>query len=288
MSAYIHELIALVAVFAVASLSLNLIVERAGLFSMMHGALIAFGAYSYALSTTNLGFWPSAGILVAIAASSVAGLIAAFCSVRLDEEQFAVTTLALQLLVINILSNWVDLTKGPYGIAQVPTIAIWGTESRETSFLITALLAVLVCATAFWLIAKSRFGLLLKASSIQEHMVEALGCPVSRYRIYAFCLGSVAAGLTGAIYAMHAGYIAPQLFEIHLSILILAMVIVGGGSIVGAIGGAAVIILIPEMLRFVAFDAAATGPLRQILFGCLLIGVIFARAKQGQRRRTSA
>jgi branched-chain amino acid transport system permease protein len=77
---------------------------------------------------------------------------------------------------------------------------------------------------------------------------------------------------------MHAGYIAPPLFELHLSVLILAMVILGGTrSVAGAVLGAIVLIGIPEALRFAAFNAVSAGPLRQIVFGLLIIATIYVR-----------
>ena len=97
-------------------------------------------------------------------------------------------------------------------------------------------------------------------------------------RVAAFALGSAGAGLSGALFAMHWGYISPELFHLHLSLLILAMVIVGGlQTTQGAAVGALILILVPEALRFVAFDPVSAGPLRQFVFGLLIVGAVFFR-----------
>jgi ABC-type branched-subunit amino acid transport system permease subunit len=133
-------------------------------------------------------------------------------------------------------------------------------------------------------VAGSGFGTLLRASAVDKDMVESLGSSVQRLRIAAFSIGCAGAGVAGSLFAMHAAYIAPASFDLHLSILLLAMVIVATGrSMAGPVIGACIMIVIPESLRFVAFDAASAGPLRQVIFGAILVIVVFARSWHSQR-----
>ncbi|MDB5592651.1 branched-chain amino acid ABC transporter permease [Enterovirga sp.] len=277
MIVYLYEVVALACIFAIASMSLNLVLGRAGLFSLAHGVLLGIGAYIYGLLTTQAGVSPAVGVVAAVVGTAVLGAALAAVSVHLDEEQFAVTTLAFNLLVVIVLTNWASLTRGAYGVAQIPRLSI-GDADPQLMLLLAALLLAALTFVAFRALAKSGFGQLLVASASDPDMVRALGGPVWSLRVRAFAIGSAGAGLAGALFAMQAGYIAPPLFELHLSVLILAMVILGGTrSVGGAVLGAVVLIGIPEALRFAAFNAVSAGPLRQIVFGLLIIVTIYVR-----------
>ena len=288
MLSYVYEVLTLVAVFAIGSLGLALIVSQAGMLSLAHGASIGLGAYAFSLLAVTAGWPPAAALLAAMVISGLIGGVIAYFSCDLDEEQFAVTTLAINILIVNILINWTGLTQGSYGISQIPRLTIFGFGTTRIEFLVLCTVAAVVTYAFMQRLAASEFGTLLRASAVQKDVVEALGASVLSLRVKAVTAGSVAAGLAGALFAMHSGYIAPQLFELHLSILLLAMVVVGGGvSMAGAVFGAAILVLIPEVLRFVASSAASAGPLRQIVFGSLLLAVVFFQAHRRSRRAMS-
>ncbi|MGE0736625.1 MAG: branched-chain amino acid ABC transporter permease [Alphaproteobacteria bacterium] len=285
---YVYEVATLIAVFAVGSLGLAVIVGQAGLMSLAHGAFIGVGAYVYGLLSVAAGVEPLIALVAAIAITSVVGAFLAYAASGLDEEQFAVTTLAFNVLIVSILTNWAELTRGSYGIAQIPRVSILGFGESRIEFLIVS--AALAAGTFFFMqfLVKSGFGTLLRASAFDKDMVESLGSSVRRLRVGAFAVGCAAAGLAGALYAMHSGYIAPQLFELHMSILILAMVIIGEGrAMIGAVMGASILILIPELLRFAAFSAASAGPLRQVIFGGLLVTVVFVSAMRNHASKSA-
>lgn len=288
MLSYVYEVLTLVAIFAIGSLGLALIVSQAGMLSLAHGASIGLGAYAFSLLAVTAGWPPAAALLAAIVILGLSGGVIAYFSCELDEEQFAVTTLAINILIVNILINWTGLTQGSYGISQIPRLTIFAFGATRIEFLVLCSVAAVVSYAFMQRLAVSEFGTLLRASAVQKDVVEALGASVLSLRVKAVTAGSAAAGLAGALFAMHSGYIAPQLFELHLSILLLAMVVVGGGiSMAGAVFGAAILVLIPEVLRFAASSAASAGPLRQIVFGSLLLAVIFFQAHRRSRRAMS-
>lgn len=283
MLSYVYEVATLAALFVVASLSLAIIVSQAGLLSMAHGAFVGLGAYAFSLAATS-GWHPALAAVAAIAFAAVVGTVLAYFASGSDEEQFAVITLAFHILVVNILTNWASVTKGAYGIAQIPRLTLFGFGEDRVHFLV---FCIVIAAAMFWLmqrLAHSGFGALLRASAVDKDMVEALGSSSQRLRIAAFAIGCAGAGLAGSLFAMHAAYIAPPSFELHLSILILAMVIVAAGrAMIGPVIGACIMIVIPESLRFLAFDAASAGPLRQVIFGLILVVVVFGRSWQAHR-----
>jgi branched-chain amino acid transport system permease protein len=277
---YVYEVTSLACLFIIASVSLNLVVAQGGLFSLMHGALIGVGAYIFALTVVGAGLHPAIAIVFAVLGTASFGALLAAPSVGLDEEQFAVVTLAMHLLIVVILLNWVSLTKGAYGIAEIPKLQFSGSDEQQSFMILTLVLAAAVC-WIFRMLERSGFGTLLHASAVDSAMVRSLGGPVWRFRVAAFAIGSSGAGLSGALYAMQAGYIAPSLFDLHLSVLILAMVIVGGAKrMSGAALGAIVLIVLPELLRFAAFNAVSAGPVRQIVFGCILIFAVFVHLRR--------
>ncbi len=281
---YLYEVATLACVFVIASISLNLIVGQAGLFSMAHGALLGIGAYAYALTTTNGGLSPIAAVAGAIIVTGAIGVLLAVLSVHLDVEQFAVTTLAFHLLVVNVMINWPSLTNGAYGVAQIPRIKI-GIADPQLSLLIVTMLFAIATFFVYRRVARSGFGTLLMASASDPDMVRSLGGRVLLLLVAAFTAGSCGAGLAGALFAMQAGYIAPTLFELHLSVLILAMVILGGGrSVTGAAVGAVILISVPEALRFAAFSPVSAGPLRQVVLGCIIIAAIYVQVQRRSRR----
>ena len=281
---YVYELISLACLFVIASISLNLIVARTGLFSLAHGGLLGIGAYLFAIAVLRLGIPPAVAILLSMAGTAFFGALLAAPSINLDEEKFAVVTLSIHLLIVVSLINWVSVTGGAYGIAEIPKLTLLGIDPQLT---FTGLILAITIGT-YWFMSRlenSRFGLLLYASAVDPAMVESLGGRVWRLKVAAFAIGSAGAGLAGSVYAMHAGYIAPNLFELQLSVMILAMVIFGGAkSMAGAAIGAIVLTLIPELLRFAAFSTVSAGPVRQIVFGCILVLAVFvhARGSKGQ------
>jgi branched-chain amino acid transport system permease protein len=286
MHLYLFEVATVAACFVIASVSLNLVVARAGLLSLGHGAIVGVGAYAQAILSVDHGFPPALALVCAVAVAAFVGALLAAVSVGLDDEQFAVTTLAFSLFVTNVLVNWTALTKGAYGIAQIPRFDIGGFGKSQLTFLF---ISGIVAGLAYWLfrtVSESGFGAILRAAAFDRSMAESIGANVLRLRIVAFTLASAGAGLAGGLFAMHWGYISPELFHLHLSVLILAMVIVGGAQTTGGAAiGALVLILIPEALRFAAFDAVSAGPLRQFVFGMLILVAIFL---QYRRTRTAS
>jgi branched-chain amino acid transport system permease protein len=149
---------------------------------------------------------------------------------------------------------------------DIPKPSLFGIDlGGEAAFYYVALVAAAAVFLGLDRIAKSRFGRALVAISQDEEAARASGISVSVYKSKCFVVAAFAAGVAGALYAYHSRYLNPNDFTFQKSIDVLIMVVIGGlGSLPGAAVGAAIVVLMPEVLR-------SSGEFRLILFGILVI-----------------
>ncbi len=252
-------------IFCILAASMNLITGTAGLLCLGHAAFYGIGAYTAALLATDFGlpFWvtlPLGGL-----AAGFAGVLVALPTMRLISIYFAVATLGVGEIIHVTLLNWVSLTRGPMGIQIYEPITLFG--YRFTKLLsIYYLIAILACISIFflWRMTNSYFGNALRSVREDDQCAEAMGINVVKLKIQAFGMSTFFAGLAGAIMAHSIGYISPDSFQFSESILILAMVVVGGlGSLPGGILGALLLILLPEVAR-------SFGDMRMVAVGVVM------------------
>jgi branched-chain amino acid transport system permease protein len=268
-STYGFRVATVCAIFVILGVSMQLITGVAGLLSLGHAAFYGVGAYTAGLLATRLGWpflltLPAAGVMAALV-----GLLVAVPTMRLVSIYFAVATLGVGQMVFVTLLNWVDVTRGPLGIPGIPPISILGLDLSSAAA--TYMVAALVALFSTWIahrIAHSYHGTALRALREDDQCADAMGLNVPRLKLEVFAVSSFLAGLAGALWAHSTGFVSPTDFRFAESILILAMVVVGGlGSIPGAVLGAVLLALLPEALRFV-------GDVRQIIVGLVMFGAI--------------
>jgi branched-chain amino acid transport system permease protein len=127
---------------------------------------------------------------------------------------------------------------------------------------------------------RSPYGRVLKGIREDEFAAQALGKDVYRFKLHALFLGCFFAGMAGSLYAHYISFIDPSTFTIQQTIFILIMVVLGGmGNNIGAILGAVIIILLPELLRLLNLPGHVTGPLKQMIFSLLLILLMLFRPR---------
>jgi branched-chain amino acid transport system permease protein len=279
--AYFLHILILINIYIIIAISLNLIAGYTGILSIAHAAFYGVGAYVAALLAVNYG---TPFLLNLIAAMIMAGAVAAvvaFPSLRIHDDYLVIATFGFQMILFSIFNNWVSLTRGPLGIPGIPQPKIFGIAvTSHVGFLIlTGLLALLVYLFARRLV-DSPFGRVLKAIREDEIFAQALGKNVIRYKILVFVIGGALAAIAGTLYAHYVTFIDPTSFTILESIFMISIVIVGGaGSLTGSIIGAAVLIVIPEMLRFLGMPNAIAANMRQIIYGALLVVMMMFRPK---------
>ncbi len=251
-SRYYLQIASVAVVFAVALVGYDFVLGRAGQLSLSHAAFFGIGAYTFALLAVRLRmpFWialPAAAIVAALF-----GLAVGIPSLRLRGHYLAIATLGFGEIVRLILTRWTEVTNGVDGIARIPAPAfgpfIIG-DNIGQYYLVVATLAIL--AWVAWRINASKFGLVLVAIREGETAAEVMGVDTRRGKVMAFVLGAFYAGIAGSLYASLFSYISPETFGLEQSIVMLAMLLLGGiGSIAGAVIGAVVLSFLPEWLRF--------------------------------------
>lgn len=279
--AYLLHILTIAGIYIILTLSLNLIVGYTGIPSLGHAAFSAVGAYTSALLALRLGlpFW--VGLIAAACVAAMFGVIIGFPSLRLKGDYLALATFGFAVIVYSILKNWISLTRGPMGLPGIPKPSIFGFEFDSIiSYLV--LVATLAALTTFVVrrIVKSPFGRVLKAIREDETAALAMGKDVIKYKILVFVIGAFFAGIAGSLYAHYITFIDPSSFTIMESILILLMVVFGGmASIPGSILGAVILILFPELLRFLGLPNSIAASTRQMIYGLLLVILMLKRPK---------
>ncbi len=266
-NSYHIEVLATAALYALLALGLNLIVGFAGLLHLGYAAFFAIGAYTYALLNLGVGcpFW--LGLPVSGVIAGIGGVLLGLPAVRVRGDYLAIVTLGFGEIVRILVTNLESWTGGPNGLLGIAHPKIgplnFGVDSRPYYWL----LLVLVEATAWACIRlrRSRIGLGWAALREDELAARSLGIHATQLKLLALGLGGGIAGLAGCVFAAKQGTITPDSFDFILSVMILSMVILGGlGSVRGAILGAAVLSIIPELLQ-------GFSTYRMLLFGILMV-----------------
>lgn len=278
---YLLHIGIMICIYIILVLSANLTVGMANLLTMCQAAFYGIGAYigTFFLMQFNLPF-----VVIALLVMSVTGvmsLLISFASVKLKGDYFILGTLGFQMIVYTILYNWISVTKGPYGIPGIPSIkllGIWSLNGIYAYFFLALVLTVLT-ALFFNRLQNSPYGRMLKAIRTDELSAKALGRNTTRLKTWAFAISAAFAGVAGVVYASYVSYIDPTSFTLDESIFIITALFIGGiGSRVwGAVAGAAVVVVLPELLRFIGLPDAVAANLRQVIYGLVLIVLMFVR-----------
>jgi branched-chain amino acid transport system permease protein len=208
---------------------------------------------------------------------------------RLKDDLFVLVSLAIQVLLYSLFYNWMtpgaeigtlaNLTNGSYGIAGISQPVLFGhrIEGMAELAMLAVTLTTLV-ALVVWLLVHSPWGRLLQCMRDDELATRGLGKNVRVTKVQAFALACGLVALAGAMYAAYVGYIDPSSAALDHSILMLAMVLVGGvGNFTGPLLGAAILLAIPELLRFPHLPDAWVANIRLLLYGLLLVVLMHLR-----------
>ncbi len=276
---YVFHLLIYFEIYAIVALSLNLLIGYGGLLQVAHAAYYGIGAYTAALLWTKLGWGFFPGLAVGALAAGVLSLLVSLPAWRFKGDYFVMISIAVQTLIYAVLYNWTELTNGPFGISGISRPGIGGYTFVTTSSVVVlyGVLAVglgLVMAFLKW----SPFGRALQAMRDDDLAARSVGLPVDLLKLQAFALASAMVGIAGGLYAAYVSYIDPTSFSLNESILMLSMVIIGGtGNVRGPLTGAAVLILLPEALRFLYLPDAVAANVRLLAYGLLLVLMMHLR-----------
>jgi len=278
---YLLHILVMIGIYGMLALSANLLIGFGGLLMMAQAAFYGLGAYAYALLALKLGLPFYVTLPAAVALAALVGWLFGLVSLRFRNEAFVLASIGFQMIVYVVLYNWTDLTRGPYGISGIPRPSLFGIsiESVPAFFVFTLVLFALVLGFIH-LVAKSPFALALKALRDNEAAAQTLGiCPRQQY-IRAMVFSAAVAAVPGVCFASYITYIDPTSFTLTESIFIACILLVGGsGNLIGPMAGVVFMIVFPELLRFVGFPDTVAANLREILYGVLLVVLMYMKPK---------
>ena len=261
MSAYEISLISVIGINLMLAVSLNIISGFCGQISLGHGAFYGAGAYAAGAVAVATGS-PILALAAAVVVGSLLGIAVGFASLRVRSDFLAITTIGVSFLFTGFVrkQGWLG---GEMGISGIPPS---GLGAAGNMGLILACAAATIAISLY--INASWMGFSFRAVGEDEDAAATLGIQGAAYKIAAFGIGTAIAGLAGGLYAFFTQFITVDAFDFIVSIMLMAMVVIGGmGSTWGVAAAAVVLTLLPEAFRFV-------NEYRLLVFGGALMLVI--------------
>jgi branched-chain amino acid transport system permease protein len=291
----------------VGAIGLNLLVGNTGQLSLAHAFFLACGAVTYVFMSgepggigladlSGLGWPPLIGMIAGVLVAGLAGLLFSPIAARLRGIYLGVASLGLVFIGQHVLNSWTSVTGGFNG-RSAPEFVLFGFTfgNRDPELFVVGVpfreaerlwYLGLVLALAAYLFARnllrSRAGRALQTLRDSEVAASVMGVNVQRYKARVFLVSSMYAGLSGVMYALSIGSIAPESFGLEVSILYLAMIVLGGlGSVGGSVLGAIFVSALPlifqryaDAVPLVGEGGLAAGEAARYLFGLAIILVV--------------
>jgi branched-chain amino acid transport system ATP-binding protein/branched-chain amino acid transport system permease protein len=287
---YYVFVIGTLALTAIVGIGLNVLLGLSGQVSFGHVGFYAIGAYAVAILTTKseMSFWLALPIAAALA--GITGALLALPAVRVKGPYLAMVTIAFGFIIEQTAVEWRGLTGGQNGIMGIPSPAAMGITLGERGVTLLALFIAAVLLFAFWRLSASSWGHAMRAVKDSETAAESIGLNPVAIKTMAFGVSAFCAGIAGGLFAPLSSFVTPSTFTFLQSILFVLVVMVGGaGTVTGPIIGAAVVVLLPEVL-------AGLAEYRLLFFGGLMLivlwvapqGIVGAAAKLFARRGGTA
>jgi branched-chain amino acid transport system permease protein len=251
MPAYVTSVLMQASTYAVAVLGLTVCLGYAGQINLAQAAFFGLGAYGVGLGTAAYGlpFWLALTIGLALAA--VCGMALGLAALRIGGHYLAMVTITFQTIFSLVLINWVTFTHGPDGVANIGRPALLGHAFDDGEHLSLAILALTAVGLYVLALPDTRLGRAMRALRDNELAAGVVGVDTYRTKVVAFALSSVLGALGGGLFASGFSYVSPDQFTFGESVVFLTMALLGGvGSPFGAMLGTALLILLPEWLRF--------------------------------------
>ncbi len=244
------------------AISLNLVTGFLGELSLGHAGFMSIGAYTAAIITTNMKGTPisisfTIALIVAAVVSAILGFLIGVPVLRLRGDYLAIVTLAFGEIIKSII-NSLSITGGAKGLSKIP---IYSDYKNYNLVFIIVIISIIFIVNFI----KSRDGRAIMAIRDNDIAAQSIGINISKYKVEAFVLSAIFAGVAGAIFAHNVGIIKPTTFDYNKSIEILVIVVLGGmGNIVGSIISAIILTILPELLR-------GADEFRMLLYSVVLI-----------------
>lgn len=270
MEAYIYNLVNLIAIYAILAVTLNFIMGYAGIYSLAHAVFFGLGAYTSAWVAQNVSPSIFVSYPAAMVAAGAVSLLLALPALRVRGEYFVAASLGLQVLSVTIFSEWKSFTGGIGGVLAIPPVDIFGLEVfRPAQFAVLSVIVLVVVVLVINALVHSSFGRNLRAIRDSESAAASFGKNVPMIKTISVVISAGLAAVAGALYASYLSFINVESFMLDTSVLVMAMVIIGGtGTVAGPIVGAALLLLLPSIISYFDFlPRTEIGSLQQIIYG---------------------
>ncbi|GGH43607.1 branched-chain amino acid ABC transporter permease [Microbacterium album] len=242
---YVVSLAMTILIAAMLAASVNFLVGDGGMASLGHGAIAAASSYGAGWASRQ-GLEPEMQIVVALGVTLVVSFVYGALSMRTSGIFFLMVTLALGMVIFGLAYRWSGVTGGENGITGIRRPDVLGPYWIYYFFLVGMFVLVTV---ALWVISRSPFGASLRGIRDSETRMRSLGYNVPAYKLGAFMMSGFVAGLAGLLAVWHTHFVSPSSAGVHRSVLLIVMVILGGvGTTFGPLMGAAVVVLIENVV----------------------------------------
>jgi branched-chain amino acid transport system permease protein len=268
-TSYIISLVSTILIGGILASSLNFLVGDGGMASLGHGAIAAASAYGAGWAS-KAGHDMGTQILIAFAITLVVSFMYGVLSMRTSGIYFLMVTLALGMVVYGLAFRLSSVTGGENGISGIRRPEFIGEYWTFYYFLVASFI---VTTVLLWVVSRSPFGASLRGIRDSESRMRSLGYSVPAYRLGAFMISGTVAGFAGLLTVWLTHFVSPSSAGIHRSILLIVMVILGGvGTVFGPIIGAAVVVLVENVLS----NTVERWP--TVLGLIFILVILFARA----------
>lgn len=276
---YFFHIGILVCIYAILAVSLNLVLGFTGLVSMAHAAFYAIGAYAVAIGSERFGMNFFSAALYGVVASSAAAVAVGAVLSKYKDEYYVLVSLGFTGIIYTVLLNVESITKGAYGITGIRRPEVFSVPLLDNfSFFILAATFLFVTLLVSSWIVKSSFGRVLRAIREDEQAIQVFGYQTFWYKFIVFIASAALASTAGALFAAYIAFVDPSTFTIHESVFIVAMVALGGiASIRGSVLGAILLVLLPEVLRFLGLPQEIAAQMRHVVYGSLIVILMLYR-----------
>jgi len=261
--AFIMRMVNFILIYCLLAMGLNIITGCTGLFSMGHAAFYGIGAYASALLMVRFNQPFFVCLAFATIVTGFAGFLIAIPCLRVHSDYLGLITTAFGTVFNTVALHWMSVTNGPLGIPGIPAPSVAGFVFDTPSRYYYLFLAIVVLTyVALHNILDSRVGRALYSIRDDEICAAAQGINVKYYKVMAFILGTLPAGLAGSLAAHYLRFVSPEPFRFVQSTKVMTMIILGGlGSLPGSILGAIFFVVLPEIFRPLAVYEVGIGGL---------------------------
>jgi branched-chain amino acid transport system permease protein len=249
---YLLSIGVLAGIYAICAVANNLLLGETGQISLGHAGFLGMGAYATGILATA-GMSPLLAMLLATVLTGAFGFLVGLTSIRLQHSHLAMATIAAQIIFLELVLEWEPVTGGVYGFSGIPKFDIFGVSITGAFFfyLVWAVVGLVILCNRN--ILHSRTGIGLAAVRDDETAAASLGINTAWCKLQVFTLSALYIGFAGGLLAFDLGYVGHQSFSVHVSMVILSMVVLGGVRPYWAgIVGAVIVTILPEGLRWIA------------------------------------